>query len=386
MKTFIYLPTLLAFTIQVMVNGQTPGNQVRKIRVDIFGAKQHNMHSDTTQTITISLAEYHQLLEQANYQKNLSMKEEQNHSSFDQQLLLEQLEASELSARHSIQKFEQNREIILDLLNRTPKNNYMYTRARLSNTDAEYLMRLALEMREEANAQITLQAKVGEMSNAEEKEVLALNKQKEVLDMFKKIPSQIILNTQPTIDQVAHSDNHKNDVNAENHIQFVTEEFRPQNSDLIYELLTEIENIRKTAKELRIGAERVALAEKTAMIAEAISLENDYLLKQIEVSEIKAKFNSEYFSHNKQMISALIENIKGNNNVVNKAIQLNTEAEHLMKIGKEMREEANAQLYLAAKYGEMSNAEEKEILAINKQQEAVQIIYKTEHKMILASK
>jgi hypothetical protein len=37
MKTLTYLTTLLALTTQVMVNGQTPGNQTRKIRVDIMG-------------------------------------------------------------------------------------------------------------------------------------------------------------------------------------------------------------------------------------------------------------------------------------------------------------------------------------------------------------
>ena len=40
MKTLTYLPTLLALTIQVMVSGQTQGNQARVVRIDIMGPKQ----------------------------------------------------------------------------------------------------------------------------------------------------------------------------------------------------------------------------------------------------------------------------------------------------------------------------------------------------------
>jgi hypothetical protein len=39
-------------------------------------------------------------------------------------------------------------------------------------------------MREEANAQLTVSAKLGAASNAEEKEVLAINKQQETLNLL----------------------------------------------------------------------------------------------------------------------------------------------------------------------------------------------------------
>jgi hypothetical protein len=50
------------------------------------------------------------------------------------------------------------------------------------------------------------------------------------------------------------------------------------------------------------------------------------------------------------------------------------EAEAFLKLGKEIREEANAQLTKAAILGEISNAEEKETMAINKQQETLKTL------------
>ncbi len=51
-----------------------------------------------------------------------------------------------------------------------------------------------------------------------------------------------------------------------------------------------------------------------------------------------------------------------------------------------MREEANAQLTGAAKYGEMSNAQESETLALGKQIESIQVIEKESSIMIVASR
>ena len=65
---------------------------------------------------------------------------------------------------------------------------------------------------------------------------------------------------------------------------------------------------------------------------------------------------------------------------------MNNEAERLMKLGKEMREEANAQLTTAAKFGAMSNAEETETLALGKQYESIKTLEKQHSNMIVVSR
>ncbi len=96
--------------------------------------------------------------------------------------------------------------------------------------------------------------------------------------------------------------------------------------------------------------------------------------------------NYEKFSQNKKVIALLMEQINGNTSLLHNVTQLNNEAERLMKIGKEMREEANAQLSAAAKFGAMSNASENEILALGKQYESIQTIEKEHSNTIVASR
>ncbi len=103
-------------------------------------------------------------------------------------------------------------------------------------------------------------------------------------------------------------------------------------------------------------------------------------------SSSASKMDYEKYAQNKMVINLLIEQVKDNTEIVNKAIELNNEAEHLMKIGKEMREEANAQLSTAAKFGAMSNAEETELLALGKQVESIQTIEKHQSNSIAASR
>jgi hypothetical protein len=86
------------------------------------------------------------------------------------------------------------------------------------------------------------------------------------------------------------------------------------------------------------------------------------------------------------VIELLIEQVKENESLVSNVTQLSDEAERLMKIGKEMREEANAQLTAAPKLGAMSNAEETETLALGKQYESIQTIEKQHSNSIVASR
>ena len=70
MKTLTYLTTLLALTIQVMVNGQTHGNQAHKTRVDIMGPKTPVAMKYTNSNITLTIEEYTKFLEQTKQLKN----------------------------------------------------------------------------------------------------------------------------------------------------------------------------------------------------------------------------------------------------------------------------------------------------------------------------
>ncbi|MES2762345.1 MAG: hypothetical protein V4677_09060 [Bacteroidota bacterium] len=378
MKTLTYLPTLLALTIQVMVSGQTQGNQDRKIRVDIMGLKEPVKMNYSNSNITISMTEYIQLLEEANSLKIESKKLKEEAINIEVRSLLKQIEVSEVSEKISIQKFEQNKILILDLFTKVPKNNITYTKAQAPYSESERFMKIAREMREEANAQLTLQARYGDMSNAEEKEALALDKQKEVLQLFESNYPQLVQTLQKLV-----VENKKAEQASEMGNQLVMASNTTES--LLANALQQAEDIKITAQQLRLNALTSGPNQKMVLTDEAIGLENDYMLKQLEISSLRSKKHHEQFDLNRKTIALLMEQVK-DENILSKAEYINSEAERLMKIGKEMREEANAQLTVFAKIGSMSNAEETETFALGKQKESMEVLDKGSLKAVVASR
>ncbi len=371
MKTLSYLPTLLALTIQVMVNGQTQGNQTYKVRVDIMGPKEPVKMNYINSNVTLTTKEYKQLLEQADVLKVSAAKLKEEAKTAEQSYLNKQLEASELSGKISLHKFNENKKTILVLFSKIPQNTTLHSSAKSLNTESERLMKLANEMREEANAQLTLYAKIANLSNAEEKELLALAKQDEILAMLEKTISN---STDVSQTEMALSNTEFN--NSDNSTEKLMES--------LFETYEQAENMKITAQQLRESAQTASVNKKELLIKEAISLENGYISKKVEVSNLKARLNHDKFLKNRLMIAQLVSNIKNNEQLTEMIAQLNNEAERLFKMGKEMREEANAQATVAAKYGAMSNAEETETLAINKQQESIQTFDKINSQLIIA--
>lgn len=105
--------------------------------------------------------------------------------NLDKQSQLVQIAASELSSRISNYKFNQNKSNIKSYVAKTGEENVpVYTKNLIY--DSEKIMRLAKEMREEANAQPNLASRLGTMGNAEEQESLALSKQVEALTQLER--------------------------------------------------------------------------------------------------------------------------------------------------------------------------------------------------------
>ena len=384
MKTLTYLPTLLALTIQVMVSGQTQDNQARKIRVDIMGPKEPVKMNYSNSNVTISMQEYEQLLNQAKQLKIDATKLREEAMSVEKQSIIKQIEASEISEKISLQKFEHNKISILDAFTRIAKNNITYTTASISYTESEHFMKIAKEMREEASAQLSIQAKYGDMTNAEEEEALVLSKQQEVLSLIDKTYPQLVQNVQAFVTE-NKSVIHKQETIIQS-TELVAVPTTYMTEDLLVNAAEQAYEMKMTAQQLRMTALTSSPNQKAVLLNEAVSLENDIISKQVEISMLKSKMDYEKFTQNRKVIALLTEQIKDNTNLLSKVTQLNNEAERLMKLGKEMREEANAQLTTAAKFGAMSNAEEAEILALGKQYESIQTVEKQHSNMIVASR
>lgn len=382
MKTLNYLSTLLALTIQVMVIGQTQNNQDHKIRVDIMGPKEPVKMNYSNSNVTISIQEYEQLIEQANSLKIDAKKLRDEAVSIETQSIIKHIEASEVSGKISLQKFEQSKIIILDLFTRVPKNNFTYTKAQGSYTESERFMKIAKEMREEANAQLTIQARYAEMINAEQEEALALAKQDEILSLYNNISPKFITSSQITVSEIVMQTPKPEVTEA---ATLLVSQNTNVTTNLLVAATEQVYEMKMTAQQLRQNALTSTPNQKIVLLNEALSLENDVVSKQVEISMLKSKMNYKKFSENRKEIALFMTEVK-DETILNRAMGINIEAERLMKIGKEMREEANAQFTAAAKFGAMSNAEETEIIALIKQQQSIQILDKDSLKTVVASR
>lgn len=248
MKTQLQILTALALIIQGMVNGQTQENQAssnKNIQVThkktytVLGA--YNPKTQTNAPVTTSppitaVSTDHQTVKNnlvvtgsiSAYNKSLTIKgtaidaknllaqteemlsiekqlraqaknkqgEERTKlinsaNELSKQIELVNIQASEITGKVNMETFNFNKEIYLALLNDPNVNDNYVEHSTALNSEAEQTIKLAKEMRQEAYAMPSNAAKLGTMLNAEEKENIALNKQKEAINVLTKVSDAV---------------------------------------------------------------------------------------------------------------------------------------------------------------------------------------------------
>lgn len=117
--------------------------------------------------------------------------------------------------------------------------------------------------------------------------------------------------------------------------------------------------------------------QKAKLVKEAETVYKVYELKQIDMSNVLAQINYTKFKDNKITIKTLLLDYNGGavyEKLVNK---LSDEADFAMRMAVEIREEADAQVNNSVRLANYSNAEEKEVVALTKQDEAIEILERT---------
>ena len=210
MKTQILLTAILALSIQVMVNGQTPGSQTGRVirTLPTLGAIKEHTNTKTvvtkaeatkaaeTQAAAITSASpqnnvyynagsYKELLTQAeellsdvrilrNEAENNSGPERENYlkqaNIIYKQAESNQIKAAEIAGKINKEQYRINKENLIAILAINKANAYSTNQANELIENAVVNLRLGQEMREEAYAMPTGAAKVGSLVNAEEKE------------------------------------------------------------------------------------------------------------------------------------------------------------------------------------------------------------------------
>lgn len=222
MKTQIYLTTLLAFIIQGMVNGQTPGSQAgngKTVRVLPVLGLTKNKHATVvyteakTQTqisqpanptphneVYYNAGSYKELMTQAEElyaDAKILRNEAENNSGPQAESYLQQakilykqaeqnhLKAAEIAGKTNKEKYRINKEGISAIMLINKGDDYLTEKAKDLIFVAAQNIRMGQEMREEAYAMPTGSAKLGSMVNAVEKENIALKAQAEAIQVLK---------------------------------------------------------------------------------------------------------------------------------------------------------------------------------------------------------
>ncbi len=149
-----------------------------------------------------------------------------------------------------------------------------------------------------------------------------------------------------------------------------------KNSDNPESILKQADDITLQANTLRNDANSKSGDEKAKLLSEADVLDKQAEQKQIEASELSAKITQGKVDVNKENAQTLFATNKSDEGTTSQAKALINEADQAIKQAKAIREEANATSNNSAKIGNLGNAEEKELIALNKQNEALDLLKK----------
>jgi len=149
-----------------------------------------------------------------------------------------------------------------------------------------------------------------------------------------------------------------------------------KNSDNPESILKQADDLTLQANTLRNDANSKSGDEKEKLIKEADTLDKQAEQKIIEASELSANISNSKFEVNKDNAQTLLATNKTDEATANQAKTLMEESELTLKQAKAIREEANANTNVSAKIGNLGNAEEKELIALNKQNEALNLLKK----------
>lgn len=142
------------------------------------------------------------------------------------------------------------------------------------------------------------------------------------------------------------------------------------------DLLKLAEALAYQSRRLKNEASTKTGNEKNQLLSEAAQYEKNCLLKQIEASEIFGTMSQVKFNSNKETINKLIASGKLEESKKSSTRSLIVSSEKNMQLAKELRQESYTRPSLEAKLGNMSNAEEKEILALGEQSKVINILWK----------
>lgn len=186
MKTKALLTALLALTIQVMAQGQTPAHQeIKNYDAFVSGNLQKLSLNVNEQTQVLKAENADEVMKQADELNAKAKALREEAAQLEQQALVKKIIASEINGRIHHTQFVVNKERADSLYQTSTLTAKEHINSLITNAGRE--IKIAREMREEAYSWTNNAARLGTLSNAEEKETLSLNKLAEAVTLLKSV-------------------------------------------------------------------------------------------------------------------------------------------------------------------------------------------------------
>ena len=274
------------------------------------------------------------------------------------------LEASVIFQKENKAEFENSTANIIELkklINNQPSGlgKIEISEANTLTNEAALNFKQAQEIRKEAQSNTSVAAKLGGLSNAEEKENEAIAKQQKAIALLNKVNPAVNIKS------------------SEEPVK-INEPIVATKTDAVdnpQALINEAESLNNKAYELRKESATKNGSEKEELIKQATENENLASDKKLLASSIFQKENKTSFENSTANLNEL-KKLTGTktSTEISQANTLIDEATLNFKQAQEIRNEAENNTSVAAKLGGLSNAEEKEIEAITKQQKAIALL------------
>ena len=195
MKTRILLTTVTNFTIRLLVTGQTTADQTIQNYHGFFNNNiQKVILTEEEKIKLVSINDPTEIMKQA---EELEAKAQalrnqaklilQEATKLDKQVTSVKIIASEVSGKLCQEKFAISKQSTDSLIIANKPNESSIVQIKAIINEAAREIQLAKEMREEAYAWENNNARLGALSNVEEKEFSALNKLDDALVLLKKM-------------------------------------------------------------------------------------------------------------------------------------------------------------------------------------------------------
>jgi hypothetical protein len=186
MKTNALLTALLALTIQGMAQGQTPASQEIKNYETFFAGNLQKLSLSPDEQAQWQKAEgADEILKQADELSAKAKALREEAARMEQQALIKKIIASEINGRNNHTQYVLTKERADSLYQNSTLNTKEQINTLIVTAGRE--IKIAKEMREEAYSWTNNAARLGTLSNAEEKETLSLHKLTEAVTLLKSV-------------------------------------------------------------------------------------------------------------------------------------------------------------------------------------------------------